>query len=347
MLISHFLKKVAILLSAILLVILFQRVASLNRIYTQHIYPFIQKVLNGFSSIFPFSLYDVFIVVAIVALLVGIVCLFRHETRKLAFQSIILGLGWIYVAFYMVWGINYFSPGFLQRNKMEAPQFNEAEFKILLNNYVDSLNANFTSIPNYTEHQLDNLIRNSEKQVRETWNFPSLPTTASAKSMLFGRIYAAMGIRGYYGPFFGEAHVNPYYLPHERAAVTAHELGHLAGITSEAEANLYAYLITTNSDNQAVRFSGYYSVLPYMLSNAYRTLPEQEYNEWVERINPRIRALYRESRQHWQELYSQRLGAIQSYLYELYLTNNNIPTGQANYSEVVGLLMALQQRGKQ
>lgn len=338
---STFLKRIIILTCAILTVILFQRVESVNLIYTRWIYPIVRKVLNGFSSLFPFSLYDLFIVAAVVALVYGLVCLLRRKTRKAAFQYIVLGAGWLYVVFYLVWGINYFAPGFLKRNRLQAPLFEETQFKTFLHDYVDSLNANFTAIPDYTERQLDSLIRLSERQVCETWNFPTLPSTASAKPMLFGRTYAAMGIRGYYGPFFGEAHVNPYYLPHERAAVTAHELGHLAGVTSEAEANLYAYLITTNSDNQAIRFSGYYSVLPYMLANAYRTLPEKEYTEFTARINPRIRALYNDTRRHWQSLYSQQLGQVQDYVYELYLKNNNIPSGQANYSEVTGLLMAI------
>ena len=336
-----YLRKAICLLCGFIIIILFQQIPSLSHFYANHIYPLIRTAMNGFSSFFPFSLYDLFIVGAIVGVIIGIVCLFFRTTRKKSFFALVFGLGWVYIAFYALWGINYFAPDFMTRNQLTPVAYDSAQFRAFLSEYTNLLNQSYTVVPQYKAAQLDSLIRAAEQPVRAQFNFPALPASATVKPMLFGTLYASMGIRGYYGPFFAESHVNPRFLPHERPAVTAHELGHLAGITSEAEANLYAYLITTRSENAGVRFSGYYSILPYVLANAYKNLPEPAYRQFVERIDPQIIALYRQSREHWQALYSERLGNIQDWLYEAYLKGNNIPSGQANYSEVVGLLIAI------
>lgn len=337
-----YLRHLITLLSALVVIILFQKIPAWSHFYAQHLYPIIRTGMNRFSSLFPFSLYDLFIAVAIAGVIVALVCIFIRKTRKRALFGLIFGLGWLYVAFYGLWGINYFAPDFMTRNQVAPLPYDSTQFAYFLTNYADSLNNAYTEIPAYREAELDSLIRVSEKEVRKQWNFPALPLSASVKPMLFGRLYAAMGIRGYYGPFFAESHVNPYFLPHERVAVTIHELGHLAGITSEAEANLYAYLLSIHSTNAAIRFSGYYSILPYVVGNAYRNLSETQYKQFIDTIDPRILTLYRDSRQHWQSLYSRQLGRVQDWLYEAYLHGNNIPSGQANYSEVIGLLIAIQ-----
>lgn len=69
-----------------------------------------------------------------------------------------------------------------------------------------------------------------------------------------------VGVTGSMGPFFCEFTLNGDLLPSQYPATYAHELAHLLGITSEAEANFYAYQVCTRSQVQAIRFSGY---LPY------------------------------------------------------------------------------------
>ena len=114
---------------------------------------------------------------------------------------------------------------------------------------------------------------------------PYFPSTMRTKNMLLSRFYASMGVRGYYSPFFAEAHVNPLFLEHERFPVKAHELAHLGGITSEAEANLIAYLIATNSDESEIQFDGNMFILSYVIRNARNFLPEEEYKHFLGRID--------------------------------------------------------------
>ena len=150
----------------------------------------------------------------------------------------------------------------------------------------------------------------------------------------------------HYSPFFAEAHVNPLFLEHERFPVKAHELAHLGGITSEAEANLIAYLIATNSDESEIQFDGNMFILSYVIRNARNFLPEEEYKRFLGRIDSGVMSLFNNSRQYWSDLYSDKVGSVQDFFYDFYLKRNNIPSGQANYLEVISLIIALREKEK-
>ena len=149
-----------------------------------------------------------------------------------------------------------------------------------------------------------------------------------------------VGVSGSMGPFFCEFTLNGDLLPSQYPATYTHELAHLLGITSEAEANFYAYQVCTRSQVESIRFSGHFSVLSHILGNARRLMTEEEYNELFKRIRPEIIELARSNQEYWMAKYSPLVGSIQDWIYDLYLKGNKIESGRKNYSEVVGLLIS-------
>ena len=113
------------------------------------------------------------------------------------------------------------------------------------------------------------------------------------------------------------------------------------GVSNEAEANYWAYVICSTSDLPEVRYSGYYSLLPYVLSNAIRALKEEDYHELLKGIHPDILAQYSKERDYWNSLYSTFLGNIQSAIYNAFLKGNKIPSGTANYLEVIDMIISV------
>ena len=83
---------------------------------------------------------------------------------------------------------------------------------------------------------------------------------------------SGVGVLGYMGPFFTEYNLNPDLLPVQYPFTYAHEMAHVLGISSEAEANLYGFLVCSRSGVPEIRFSAYFALLPYVLSNAYGLL---------------------------------------------------------------------------
>ena len=144
------------------------------------------------------------------------------------------------------------------------------------------------------------------------------------------------------GPFFCEFTLNGDLLPVNYPATYAHELAHLLGITSEAEANFYAYQVCTRSQIKGIRFSGYFSILNHVLGNARRLLSEKEYADIINRIRPEIIELAKKNQEYWMAKYSPLIGNVQNWIYDLYLKGNKIESGRKNYSEVIGLLISYQ-----
>ena len=187
--------------------------------------------------------------------------------------------------------------------------------------YEDDIKARYSSVPE--QYGL------SEAR---SWQHP--------KKLIFNRLYTAVGVGGYIGPFFGETHLNADLFPQQHPSSYAHELSHLLGVSNEDEANFWAYQICRNSSIPAVKYSAYYSLLPYVLSNASRVLDEEEYKEYVLSIRPEIRQQLVEQQEFWRSKYSKTLGKIQSVIYDSMLKANKIPSGAKNYSQVIELIIA-------
>ena len=161
------------------------------------------------------------------------------------------------------------------------------------------------------------------------------------KPMLWSGGMSKVGVTGYMGPFFSEFNVNTEALGVEYPFTYAHELAHRLGIASEAEANLYAYLVCTQTEDTKVRFSGNFSLFGYVMGNARHLLSEQEYESLYKSIRAEVIELYKKHLNYWREKYSPTIGQLQNRLYNFYLKSNQVSSGTKNYSEVVGLLISL------
>ena len=146
---------------------------------------------------------------------------------------------------------------------------------------------------------------------------------------------------GFMGPFFCETQLNNDLLPWQFHFVYVHEYSHLLGVSSEDEANFWAYTICTHSDDPVLRYAGYYGLLPYVLINASRVLSEEDYRQFVSTINPAVIAMYNAQREYWNSHYSNTLGRLQSAFYDVFLKGNKVTSGTANYLEVIDMVISL------
>ena len=135
------------------------------------------------------------------------------------------------------------------------------------------------------------------------------------KTMLYTPVASMVGVTGSMAPFFCEFTINGDLLAHDYAASYAHEYAHLQGITSEGEANFYAYLATTQSMDKGIRFSGYYSILGHVFNNAKVLMNSDDYFALYESLRPEIKEMIESDRAYWQERYSDLIGEVQEYLY--------------------------------
>lgn len=348
--------RIGILLFLLIVVFLFQNIEGWGDVYAQQIYPVISLVLSSFSNIFPFSIDHLFVTIAIIALVI-----YPFIARKKGKRWIIIlfreveALAWIYVWFYIAWGLNYSQSGILQKLNIQRVQYSEEVFITFSENYIEKLNDSYEAaateidtLKTWRSKELQMLLSN---QITASYhsisselaiNKPQLKEPRG-KDMLLSPLSSMVGVSGSMAPFFCEFTVNSDVLAFGYPATYAHEMAHQLGITNEAEANLYAYETCILSSNRYIRFSGYYSILRYVLGNARSTLSAEKYSELYKSINPEIMTLIQKESIYWNEKYSELLGEIQHYIYNVYLKSNKIGSGTKNYSEVVGMLIAIQE----
>lgn len=329
--------------------------------YARHVYPYVSSVLSAFSSLFPFSVGDCFIVGAC-AWLIGypFYAWWKKKGWRKTIGVMIRFLMWTYVWFYGAWGLNYFRDSFYERTGVAEVEYDAGKFQRFLTDYIDRLNESYVLAGDrggdwYLEPwrtsdclkamPVETGIQERYRKIAASFGLVSSGKFLKAKPMLWSGGMSRLGVSGYMGPFFSEFNLNQEVLNVEYPFTYAHELAHRLGIAGEAEANLYAYLVTVSADEPAVRFSGCFSMLGYAMSNARRLLSGEEYRQLLARIRPEIVELYNQERQYWREKYSPGAGEVQNKVYNAYLKGNRISSGTKNYSEVVGLWMALEQSG--
>ena len=312
-----------------------------NALYANHIYPLIGTMLANISSWIPFPIGDIFVIISIVWVITYPIYALIHPKRKFlkAWGSVLEYLLWLFVWFYWAWGLNYGQPSYYQRAHIQPVAYDAQVFGDFAKKYVRLLNENYTVVEQKDEELVKTHVMNAYKL--HGFNRIRL-VDPQVKTMLYTPLASMVSVTGSMAPFFCEFTLNGDVLPHSYAATYAHEYAHLQGITSEGEANFYAYLATTQSTDKGIRFSGYYSILGHVFNNARRLMSSDEYFKLYETLRPEIKTLIESDRAYWQEKYSDIIGEVQDYLYDLYLKYHRVQGGVKNYSEVIGMILAYQ-----
>ena len=318
-------QKIRYIVLGILLLVVWstQAISVMGEFYARSVYPVISLCLSSFSRLFPFAIGDLFIFLSIIGVIAYPI------------------YGRIYVWFYLAWGLNYSQKNFYERTHIPYVAYTPDKFKAFVKEYIRHLNNSYVPITGIDKNRVCKEAVKGYKQISDTLGIHRPPyDSPRAKTMLFTPLISMVGVSGSMGPFFCEFTLNGDLPPSQYPATYTHELAHLLGITSEAEANFYAYEVCTRSQVESFRFSGYFSILSHDLGNARRLLTEEEYTELFNRIRPEIIELARSNQTYWMAKYSPLIGNIQNWIYDLYLKGNKIESGRKNYSEVIGLLIS-------
>ncbi len=315
--------------------------------YSRYVYPVIATFLTAISRFIPVSLYDLLIVSAV---LCSVAVLVLAALRRVSWKRVLKGfcytVAWLYVVFYWAWGMNYFRQDFYMRNHLSHVAVSDSVYYAFTRDYIERYNHSAALAGQVDTAMLRCLTNEGYSRLSRQLKIFRPYRVAHPKPMLLSGIMAKMGIKGYIGAYFNEPLISTCLLPHEYPFTYVHEMAHVMGISSEAEANLYAFLICTASDDAVVQASGYSALFGYVMSNARRILPENQYKDLLAMVSPQAKSLYEKEYEHWRNLYSTVLGDVQEKLYDWFLKNNRVSSGTKNYSEVIGYLMSYRERFK-
>ena len=336
--------KHIVLISLIAFILIARYNPAVGEWYATVLYPAVSAAFSFAVSWIPFSLEEIFVLGASAAAICILVQGVRKREKwyKVLLREVKLA-AWVVVWFYMGWGVNYFRESLYERAAVGKQKYDETVFRKFLEDYAENLNASYIdsaavlSVEDFSQDIKERYLKVPQEMglcAPRNWQQP--------KDLLFNGLYSAVGVMGYMGPFFNEIQLNEELQPAQLPFCYAHELSHQLGVSNEDEANFWAYQICRRSEIPQVRYSGYYALLPYVLTNVRSAFLPDDYKAFLQSIKPEILQQLTVQQEFWRSRYSKTLGQLQSTLYNAMLKGNKISSGTANYIQVVDMIIAFE-----
>ena len=216
-------------------------------------------------------------------------------------------------------------------------EIKKEDFKPIIQYFIDDYNECSSKLE-YKEngevkspYNLSQIQKILAKEYAKLDNPYLMKYTTSVKPLMTSFLFRELNITGITFGITGEANVNTLSTASEIPFVAAHELAHTKGVMRERDADYLAAYITLNSDDYFLRYSGYMFSFGRIMSLADYTGNKGDYSELSSQINPKIRANGSYISKYWKD--HDLLAKFEDWLNNLYLKNNGVEEGTANYGD--------------
>src|SRR5438105_3407479 len=346
---------VTLILIAILIKLSSFYSAFIEQFYSNGLYPVISKVQRFLFGWVPFSLGDLiyafFIVVVLVKTAQVLKILFKRKYNRRYFleglKQIIFFILFLYVFFYLLWGLNYSRKGIAAQLDLRMAKYSLAE--------LDSLTSVLEERLNYYAAQVQPAQRDSFYKKRNLFHesyqayklahlqYPYLSyEPKSIKPSVFSYAGNILGFEGYYNPFSGEGQVNTTIPVFMQPYVACHEIGHQVGYGKENEANFAGFLACRLHPSAVFRYSVYFDMYNYTINSLFRN-DSARAKQYLRALHPQVKKDYDEIKRFFSK-YENPIQPFITWIYGKYLKANNQPAGKRTYSEVIAFLIAYQRK---
>jgi hypothetical protein len=317
------------------------------------LFPVTSAIQTGIANLFPFSLYEIFMLLLVLFFLYMLFRLIRsiyaknfakEAVRFFTFILFTASLGWF--LFNFLWNLNNYRIPLKDRLSLQVNEFSVSELSSTYKALV--LRANkIRSDLSLTNENISG--REMTRAVLDTaWEgyrplsdiYPFFHSKrVRVKGLIFSRVQTISGYAGVYSFLTGEPNINiepPLIsLPH----AACHEIAHQMGITFEDEANYAGFLACKNHSEPLFQYSGYLSAITYAGNELYRQSPDL-YEQISSLIIDEIEADQQYIRDFWDTHRKERITKFADDINEYYLKNNNQHDGLQSYGKFVDLLIA-------
>jgi len=315
---------------------------AVETFYARGVYRAIAAVFAVLTGWIPFSVAEP-LLVALLALLVWRVVRWARALAKpseprraivkraAATCAIVAGVG--YVAFLLLWGLNYHRRPLAANLGLETRDASAAELAALCDELVAEANASRPDDSAFASADMRaayDALAEREPLVRGVYGRP--------KSPLLSPLLARLGVTGIYSPLTGEPHVNSTLPAAAIPATTAHEMAHHRGFAGEDEATFIGVRACRASDSAAVRYSGVFEALLWSL-DALAAADAEAYKRVRRRVSRAVQRDF-DAWAAWRVRYASPARAVGERVNDVYLLANAQAGGVRSYGRVVDLLLA-------
>ncbi len=320
--------EILVMLAALAAVLLHPDPAWLERVYCNGAYAAWQRIISTITLPLPFSLGDVFAVLAILALLIVLVRSFR-DPRQLLLLGALLGV--LAIWFEASWGWNYNRAPIETRLQYDASRGGDSAVDALRARAIVEMNMLAKAAhakPSYDRDDLRAAWTPVVRRLGDTWD----PQVGRYKRSIFDPFMNATGTSGFINPLTLESQLATDLLWFEEPFDLAHEWSHAAAYAREDEANYIAVVTCIRSKDPAIAYSGWLELFLYLP-------PLQKYD--AKQFDPLVWADFAALRVRNAKHLNLDLSRFTWRVYGSYLRSNRIATGVANYNEVTRLFLAV------
>lgn len=311
----------------------------------------VHRALAVLNDHLPFSVAELLIGLAVIAVLVYIIYtiikLIRCGGRlKRLYAAVInllaAGLA-VYAGFCMLWGVYYYGNDFMTRSGLKNDNISVEQLETVTEYFAALVNEYSSQVPrdadgNYVADRDAILRRSNEVYANVEETLPCLSGPAvRAKGVYFSRVMSYTDFTGFFFPFTAEANVNTDFPPVLFASTVAHELAHQRGVAKEQEANFAAVLASLEYGDAEYCYSA--CVLAYThLGNA---LYSADYDAWKSiylTLNEDVRRDFAANREYWAQ-FETPVQKVSNTVYEGFLHSYDQTMGLKSYGACVDLLV--------
>ena len=301
-----------------------------------------ERAVGTLTSWLPFSVTELFIVLGICA---GVYLIMRAFVDLCTAKFARVGIGALSVCVAAMYILNIYvlSMGFgYYRAAMPVPQsgkkYDERQTVTAIEFFLDDYTAladrferddDGQVVCPYTFAELAELIKAEYARLDDPYFAAYTPT---AKPIVNSWFLSDMLITGITFLPFGEAGVNTVAPPTTITVTMAHELAHAKGVQREGDANLLAWYILVSSDNDYLRYCGYYGAFDNLLSAVLLFDDRDEYDRLVGLMSPRVFAERTAARKYW-NAQPDLIGNIAEFFNDIYLKLNGALNGTGSYGD--------------
>ena len=311
-----------------------------------------EQFLGRIWALFPFSVAEVLIAAAIIALVVwlvrALILLLWQRSISAFFKRLLVVAAaalWFWCGLCWSWNVSYYATTFTEKSGLSSQGHSPQELLYTTIWFAQHTAELSTQIQRdeegmFAEDQEDYFRRGVEIYENFEKEFPFLQMeSVRTKPLVFSRLQSALGFTGMYFPFTGEANVNVHAPACLRPVTIAHEMSHQRMVASELEANFVGIAASIASDDVVFQYSGYLLGLIELGNSLNRISPELWRQVMLTYFTPELRADWNDNHYYWKERES-KAEEVAEQTYDSFLKGNGQALGIASYGACVDLLIS-------
>jgi hypothetical protein len=349
---KKFLIFIEIMLGLSVILGVFSRLsAEFSEFWASNVYPVFITTVGRFFGIFPFSVFEIFLIILALGVIPGVVIVIRKKVVVKAFLWTFCAACSLLTVYIANCGVMYNRCTFLHEFdvcfyryegdeekvfRMILEEFNEKDLISQIHTDEDGVFMLSVSLAETAPAAMRSLARDFPR-LDVYYPRPKPFTVIGSEFMTMGRF------GGVFYPFTIEANYNNIMPDADKPTTALHELAHVAGFMREEEANFIAFLAGKDSGVPELEYAAYldmfnrFSYYRFCFETGEDLFPEQvlrdliaRYEFWHLRVrdNPVVQVI------------SDVVGDVSEVVNDVYLQSQGVEDGVLSYGRVIDLVMA-------